>query len=69
MVRRAVKPVPIPQTTRPGASRLSEASAFAATGAIRFEGIITPVPRRMRDVRTAAAAIATKGSAQSIWVS
>ena len=44
-------------------------AAFAATGAIRLEGISTPVPRRIREVCTAAAAIATKGSAQSIWVS
>ena len=48
---------------------LSEAKALAATAATRLDGISTPVPRRMRVVFTAAAAIATKGSALSICVS
>jgi hypothetical protein len=54
---------------RPGASLLSVASALAATGAMRFDGTSTPVPSRMRRVLTAAAPMATKQSALSIWVS
>ena len=69
MVRRPVKPVLMPKSIRPGASLFSEASALAATGAMRLDGISTPVPRRMRVVCIAAAAIATKGSALSICVS
>ena len=69
MVRRAVNPVEMPKSMRPGASALSDASALAATGAMRFEGISTPVPRRIRDVCTAAAPIATNMSALSICVS
>ena len=69
MVRRPVKPVPTPKSIRPGASRFSEAKALAVTGAMRLVGISTPVPRRMREVCTAAAPMATKQSAQSIWVS
>ena len=69
IVLRAVKPVLTPNTTRPGASRLSDASALAATGAIRFEGTSTPVPSTIFDVRAAASAIATNTSAQSICVS
>ena len=42
---------------------------MAATGAMRLDGISTPVPSRIRVVFIAAAAIATKGSALSIWVS
>ena len=69
IARRPVKPVPTPKSIRPGASLFSEAKAFAVTGAIRLEGINTPVPRRMRLVLTAAAPIATKQSALSICVS
>ena len=69
MVRRAVKPVEMPKSMRPGASAFSDASALAATGAMRLEGISTPVPRRIRDVCTAAAPIATNMSALSICVS
>ncbi len=69
IARRPVKPVPMPKSIRPGASPLSEAKALAATGAIRFDGIRTPVPRRILVVFIAAAAIATNGSALSIWVS
>ena len=69
MVRRAVNPVEIPKSTRPGASALSEASALAATGAMRLDGIRTPVPSRIRAVCTAAAPIATNMSALSICVS
>ncbi len=69
IARRPVKPVPTPKSIRPGASLLSEAKALAATAAIRFDGIRTPVPRRMRVVFIAAAAIATNGSALSICVS
>ena len=54
---------------RPGASAFSDASALAATGAMRFEGIRTPVASRIFDVCTAAAPIATNMSALSIWVS
>jgi len=69
MARRPVKPVPTPKSILPGASLLSEAKALAATASIRLDGIRTPVPSRMRVVFTAAAAIATKGSALSICVS
>ena len=44
MVRRPVKPVLMPNTMRPGASLFSEAKALAATGAMRLDGISTPVP-------------------------
>ena len=57
MVRRAVKPVEMPKSMRPGASALRLASALAVTGAMRFDGISTPVPRRIVEVCTAAAAI------------
>jgi hypothetical protein len=43
--------------------------ALAATGAMRFDGISTPVPRRILDVITAAAPMATKISALSNCVS
>src|SRR6266480_1514959 len=43
IARRPVKPVPTPKSIRPGASLLSEAKALAATGAIRFDGMSTPV--------------------------
>jgi hypothetical protein len=69
MARRPVKPVPMPMSMRPGASLLSEAKALAATGAMRLDGISTPVPRRMREVLIAAAPMATKQSALSICVS
>ena len=54
---------------RPGASWFSEAKALAATGAMRLDGISTPVPSLMRVVFIAAAAMATNGSALSICVS
>ena len=54
-VRRAVKPVEMPKSMRPGASAFSVASALAATGAMRFDGISTPVASRIVDVCTAAA--------------
>ena len=69
IARRPVKPVPRPMSIRPGASLFSEAKALAVTAAMRLEGISTPVPRRMRLVFTAAAPMATKQSALSIWVS
>ena len=69
MVRLAVKPVPTPKSIRPGASWLRLAKAPAATGAMRLLGTRTPVPSRIRLVCIAAAAMATKTSAQSIWVS
>jgi len=69
MVRRAVKPVEMPKSTRPGASALRAASALAATGAMRFEGMSTPVASRIRDVCTAAAPMATNMSALSSCVS
>jgi hypothetical protein len=59
----------MPQSMRPGASAFREASALAATGAMRLEGISTPVARRMREVCTAAAPMATNMSALSICVS
>ena len=65
IVLRPVKPVPTPKTTRPGASAFSEAKPFAATGAIRFVGMSTPVASLMRDVCSAASAIATNTSVYS----
>ena len=59
----------MPKTMRPGASLFNDAKAFAATGAMRFDGISTPVPSLMRVVFIAAAAIATNGSAVIICVS
>ena len=46
-VRRAVKPVEMPKSMRPGASAFRLARALAVTGAMRFEGISTPVARRI----------------------
>ncbi len=69
IARRAEKPVPTPKSIRPGANWLSVANALAVTAAMRFDGTSTPVPRRMREVFTAAAPIATKQSAVSICVS
>ena len=69
IVRRAVKPVEIPKSMRPGASAFSDANALAATGAMRLEGISTPVPSRIFDVCTAVAPMATNTSALSICVS
>ena len=66
IARRPVKPVPTPKSIRPGASLFNEANAFAATGAMRFDGMRTPVPSRICVVFIAAAAIATNGSALSI---
>ena len=69
MVRRPVKPVEIPNSMRPGASALSEPSALAATGAMRFDGISTPVASRIFLVCIAAAAMATNTSALRSCVS
>ena len=69
IARRAVKPVETPKSIRPGASAFSEASALAATGAIRLDGMSTPVANRMREVCTAQAPMATNMSALSICVS
>ena len=46
-----------------------EAKALAVTAAMRLEGMRTPVPRRIRVVFRAQAAMATKQSALSICVS
>ena len=62
-MRRPVKPVPTPKSIRPGARALRLASALAATGASRLDGISTPVPSRMRSVFMAAAVIDTNSSA------
>ena len=69
MVRRAVKPVEMPKSMRPGASALSVASPLAATGAMRLDGIMTPVARRIREVCMAAAAIEANSSEFRSWVS
>ena len=69
IVRRAVKPVETPKSIRPGARALRLASPLAATGAMRFDGMSTPVPRRIVAVCMAAAAIATNTSALSSCVS
>ncbi|HMM77729.1 MAG TPA: hypothetical protein PJ986_18650 [Gammaproteobacteria bacterium] len=42
---------------------------FAVTGGMRLVGMHTPVPSRMRVLFIAAAAITTKGSAATIWLS
>ena len=62
IVRRAVKPVEMPKSIRPGASALRVARPVAATGAMRLDGISTPVPRRIFVVCIAAAAIEAKSS-------
>src|SRR3954454_15088015 len=54
---------------RPDASPFSVAKALAVTAAMRFDGTSTPVPSRMREVLSAAAAIDTKQSAVIICVS
>ena len=69
MVLRAVKPVPTPKSMRPGASLLSVARPLAVTGAMRLEGTSTPVPRRMREVWTAATAMEANRSAHRSCVS
>src|SRR5262249_2030835 len=69
MARRAVKPVPMPKSIRPGAIPFNVAKALAVTAAMRFDGTRTPVPRRIREVLSAAAAIATKQSPVIICVS
>jgi len=55
--------VETPNTIRPGANAFNVASAFAATGAILFDGINTPAHNLIREVFTAAAPNATKTSA------
>ena len=69
IARRAEKPVPTPKSMRPGARPFNVANALAVTAAMRFDGTSTPVPRRIFEVFSAAAAIATKGSAVIICVS
>src|SRR6266446_6196043 len=69
IARRAEKPVPMPKSMRPGASPFQVANAFAVTAAMRFDGTKTPVPSRMREVLSVAAAIATKQSPVIICVS
>jgi hypothetical protein len=69
IARRAENPVPTPKSIRPGARKLSVAKALAVTAASRFDGTSTPVPSRIFEVFSAAAAIATNGSAVIICVS
>ena len=64
-----MKPVATPNRMRPGASLLSEASALAATGAMRFDGISIPVPSLIFFVASAAAVMATNRSALMSWLS
>ena len=59
----------MPKSIRPGAMPFNVANAFAVTAAMRFDGTSTPVPRRIREVLSAAAAIATKQSPVIICVS
>ena len=60
IARRAENPVPTPKSIRPGASPFRVAKALAVTAARRFDGTSTPVPSRIFEVFTAAAAIETK---------
>ena len=69
IVSAALPPVPIPHTTRPGASSSSVARALAVTDAWRVWGTVTPGPRRMREVATAHAASVTHSSRHTRWVS
>ena len=62
IVRRAVNPVEMPKSIRPGASAFRVARPLAATGAMRLDGISTPVPRRIFAVCMAAAAIEANSS-------
>ena len=57
MTRIAVFPLPTAQNTRPGASRLIDAWAAAVTALARVPATATPVPMRMRSVRSATRAI------------
>jgi len=58
ITRLAVLPAPMPKNVRPGASALMVAIPAALTGAGRVPLTATPVPSRMRLVRTAASASA-----------
>ena len=49
-----VKPTPTPMIMRPCDSSCRVAMALAVTLAWRVTGLVTPVPRRMRDVDAAA---------------
>ena len=69
MVLRAVKPVPMPRITRPGAIALIVAAALAVTGAIRLLGTATSVPSCSCEVCSAASAMVAHTSAHSSWVS
>ena len=68
-MRIAVLPDPMPQNTRPGASRFIVAWAAAVTGANRRPATATPVPMSMRAVSLAISAIVAKQSDHSIGLS
>ena len=61
-VNRPVKPAPIAARTRPGASAASVRRPAAVAAGARRPGTTTPMPRPMRDVRSAARASVAKGS-------
>ena len=69
MARRAGEAGADAEIDAAGRQLVERASALAVTGAMRFDGTSTPVPSRMREVCIAAAPMATKQSALSIWVS
>ena len=54
--RWALLPAPIPRNVRPGAIVLIDAMLWAVTGGIRVPATDTPVPIRIRSVRSAASA-------------
>jgi hypothetical protein len=54
--RKALLPEPMPSVTRPGARVATLAMLWAMTGAGRRPATATPVPSRMRLVRSAASA-------------
>ena len=55
MVLTEVKPLPMPSVRRPPDSSCSVAAALAVTAETRVTGLVTPLPRRIREVAWAAA--------------
>ena len=62
-------PVPMPSTTRPGASSSKVRTALAVTDTCRVWGTVTPGPSRMRDVAVAHAPSVTHNSRHTRCVS
>ncbi len=69
MARRVVLPVPMPMMARPGPSALMVPMLLAMSGAILEPGLVTPGPRIIVSVCSAASARHEKTSANNIWLS